>query len=216
MEIIEGLFRGEQVMKYSISISILVALILAFAPMDSFAQQGQGGARGDRGQQMDRDRSFDRDRMSDRDRSFDRDRGRDQARAGDQTQQRDRDQDRVQDPESMKDEDIYGNELMSSTERNQYRHQLGQLESGQSREQFQAQHETEMQNRALQQGKDLVPPNQGPVYGGEFMSVQERNQYREQLRLMDSDPEKEQFKAQHRERINQRARALGLTVGEAE
>lgn len=201
-------------MKYSISISILVAMILAFAPMDSFAQQGQGGARGDRGQQMDRDRSFDRDRMSDRDRSFDRDRGRDQARAGDQTHQRD--QDRLQDPQNMKDKDIYGNELMTSTEQNQYRQQLGQMETQESRMQFQAQHEQEMQNRALQQGKDLVPPNQGPVYGGELMSVQERNQFREQLRLMDSGQEQQQFKAQHRERINQRAKALGLTVEEAE
>jgi len=201
-------------MRYSIAISILAALILAFTPMDSFAQQGQGGASGDRGQQMDRDRSFDRDRMSDRDRSFDRDRARDQARDGDKVQARDRD--RLQDPDNMKDQDIYGNELMSATERNQYRHQLGQMESEQSREQFQVQHEQNMQNRALQQGKDLVPPDQGSVYGGEFMSVQERNQYREQLRLIDSDQQREEFQAQHRERINQRAQALGLSVEEAE
>ena len=80
----------------------------------------------------------------------------------------------------------------------------------------QAQHEQTMQERALQQGQDLVPPGQGPVYGGEFMSVQERNQYREQLRLIDSDQEREQFQAQHRDHVNQRAEALGLEVEEAE
>ncbi len=48
------------------------------------------------------------------------------------------------------------------------------------------------------------------------MSVQERNEYREQLRLIDSDKEREQFQAQHRDQVNQRAAALGLEVEEAE
>ena len=48
------------------------------------------------------------------------------------------------------------------------------------------------------------------------MSVQERNEYREQLRLIDSDQERQQLQAQHRDRVSQRAEALGLEVEEAE
>ena len=201
-------------MRYSIAISILVGLILASTPAPSFAQQGQGGAKGDRGQQVDRDRSFDRDRMADRDHAFDRDRARDRDRSGDKDQARDRD--RLRDPASLRNQDIYGNEFMNQAECDQYRKELGNANAQQSGAQYQAQHEQEMQKRALHQGQDLVPPGQGPVYGGEFMSVQERNQYREQLRLIDSDQQREQFRAQHRERINQRAKALGLDVEEAQ
>jgi predicted RecB family nuclease len=105
---------------------------------------------------------------------------------------------------------------MTDAERRQYRDELGDSNTQESRMEFQAQHEQEMQQRALQQGQDLVPPGQGPIYGGEFMTVQERNQYREQLRLIDSDQEREKFEAQHRERVNQRANALGLDVEGAE
>jgi hypothetical protein len=86
----------------------------------------------------------------------------------------------------------------------------------QAREQFQAQHEEKMQARAQKQGKDLVPPGQGPIYGGELMTVQERNQYREQLRHMDSDADREKFQAQHREQMEQRAKALQRDIEEAE
>lgn len=197
-------------MKFRTTISVLVASMLAFTSMASFAGQGhgQGGASADRAQQVDRDRTFDRDRMSDRDRTQDRMRTDDP--------QQDRDRVRLQDPAAMQDQDIYGNELMSNTERKQYRKELGSYGTQQSQEQFQARHEEKMQQRALQQGQDLVPPGQGSIYGGDFMSVQERNEYREQLRVLGSDKEREQFHAQHRDRINQRANALNLEVEEAE
>lgn len=105
---------------------------------------------------------------------------------------------------------------MNDAERKQYRNALGNSDSQQSREHMQFQHEQKMQERALQQGQDLVPPGQGPVYGGELMSVQERNQYREQLRLIDSDEDRQQFQAQHRNRVNQRAHALGFEVEETD
>ena len=204
-------------MRNNTVISILVALVLASTSMSSFAGQGQGqggNAGADRAQQVDRDRGYDRDRMSDRDGTFDRDRTQDRDRSDDPDQ--DRDRDRLQDPANLKDQDIYGNQLMSDAERRQYRNELGNSNTQESRMQLQAQHEQKMQERALQQGQDLVPQGQGPVYGGELMSVQERNQYREQLRLIDSDQEREQFQAQHRDRVNQRAKALGLEVEEAE
>ena len=202
-------------MKSSTTISILVAMVLAFTSTSSFAQQGQrGGAGADRGQQVDRDRTYDRDRMSDRDRTFDRDRTQDRDRID--VPDQDRDRDRIHDPANLGDREIYGNQLMTPAERDQYRNELGTANTQESRQEFQAKHEEMMQQRALQQGQDLVPPGQGPVYGGEFMSVQERNEYREQLRLSDSESERQQLQAQHREKVSERAHALNLKIEEAE
>lgn len=192
------------------TISILAAAVLVLTSMLSYAGQGQGpggGGAADRGRQVDRDRTYDRDRMADRTRT----------EAPDRKRDRDQDQDRTKmhDPATMQNADIYGNKLMTAQERKQYRKQLGASGDQQARNEYQMQHEQQMQERALQQGQDLVPPGQGPIHGGEFMSVQERNQYREQLRVMDPDQQLE-FKAQHRERMQQRANALGLEVEEAE
>jgi len=197
-------------MRFRATISILATAVLALTFSAGFAGQGQGpggGGAADRGQQVDRDRTYDRDRMVDRTRT----------EVPDRQQDRDQDQDRMklQDPSKMKDEAIYGNELMTAQERNQYRKELGMSVDQPARNEYQKQHEQKMQERALQQGQDLVPPGQEPIYGGEFMSVQERNEYREQLRLMDSE-QSEEFNAQHRDRINQRAHALELEVEEAE
>lgn len=202
-------------MKSRTAISILVVAVLAFTAMPSFAQQGRGaGASADRAQQVDRDRTYDRDRMADRDRTFDRDRTQDRDRVDVPDQARDRD--RIHDPASLRDGDIYGNQLMTPAERNQYRDGLAKAGTPEARQQFQAQHEQTMQQRAMQQGQDLVPPGQGPIYGGELMSVQERNEFREQLRLFDSEAERQQFQAEHREQMRQRARALNLEIEEAE
>lgn len=217
-------------MRHRLSISIILASMLALAFMTVGAQQGQGGGSGDRDQQMDRDydrdMDQDRDRDMDQDRDYDRDmdqdRDRDQLRTHDGDQ--DQDQDRIQardrlyatDPASLRDEDIYGSALMTAEERKQYRNQLMNMESVEAREQYQVKHEAKMQERAQLQGKDLVPPGQGPIYGGELMTVQERNEYREQLRHMGSDEEREQFQARHQEQMNLRAKALERDIEEAE
>lgn len=202
-------------MKSRTAISILVASVLAFTSMASFAQQGRGSGPGaDRGQQVDRDRNYDRDRMSDRDRSYDRDRTRNRDRVDVPDQKRDRD--RIHDSANLSDKDIYGNGLMTPAERNQYRAGLANAGTPEASQQFQAQHEQAMQQRAQQQGQDLVPPGQGPIYGGELMSVQERNEYREQLRLTDSDAERQSLQARHREQMQVRSRALNIKIEEAE
>jgi len=235
-------------MRNKLSISIILASMLALMFISVDAQQGQGSGSGDRDQQMDRDydrdmdrdrdydrdmdqdRDYDRDMDQDRDRdrdyttgeSMDRDQDRDQLRAHDQDKDQDRDrvQDRdrlhVTDPASLRDEDIYGSTLMSKEELKQYRNQLMNMETVEAREQYRVQHEEMMQERAQKQGKDLVPPGQGPIYGGELMTVQERNEYREQLRHMNSDEEREKFQARHQEQMNLRAKALELDIEEAE
>ena len=195
-------------MKHRTAVSILLASSLFLASAASHAQNGPGGGGGrgdmDRGQQMDRDRAFDRDRTFDRDRMQDRDR----AGMGD----RDRMRERIHDPAAMRDGDIYGGELMNEQERKQYRKRLNEAGSDQARNEYQLQHEKRMQQRALQQGVDLVPPGQGPIHGGELMSVQERNQFREQLRQATSQEERDALMAQHRERIRQRAQALNVKI----
>ena len=219
-------------MRHTLSISIILASMLALTFITVDAQQGQGGGSGDRDQQMDRDydRDMDRDRDYDRDmdqdrdydRDMDQDRDRDQLTGHDQDQDQDRDrvQDRdrlhVTDPASMRDDDIYGSAMMSEEELKQYRNQLMNMETVEAREQYQTKHEAKMQERAQLKGKDLVPPGQGPIYGGELMTVQERNEYREQLRHMDSDEEREKFQAQHHEQMNLRAKALEREIEEAE
>ena len=212
-------------MKLRTAISIVAAATLALTSLSIYAdQQGRGGSGADRTQQMDRDRDYDRDRVQDRTRLDipDQDRIRDRDRLHDGTGDQDRDRDQVrdrihlQDPASLKNEEIYGHELMSEEELNQYRKQLQNMNTIQEREKYQAQHEKMMRERAMKQGKDLVPPGQGPIYGGELMSVQERNEYREQLRMFDSDDERLKFMAQHKEKMNARAKALELEVEEAE
>jgi len=195
-------------MKVRTAINILMAFVLASTSASSFAGQGSGqgggGGHADHAQQADRDRTYDHDRMQDR------------ARIDVPQQDRDRDRTHIQDPSKMKDQDIYGNELMSDSERKQYREELGNHQAQGSHQEFQAQHENQMQQRALAQGQDLVPPGQGPVYGGELMSVQERNEYRERLRLAGSEEESQKLQAQHREQMQERAHALNLEVEEAE
>lgn len=192
-------------MKSGTAVTILVSSILALTSMSAMAQKGQGRGTGmDRTQQADRDRTYDRDRTQDR------------ARTDAQKQDRDRDRDRIHDPANMGDKDIYGNELMTTTERAQYRKEVGNLETQAARNEFQARHEAKMQERARLKDQDLVPPGQGPIYGSKIMSVKERNEYREQLRTLGTQQEREQFQAQHRDRITKRADALGVKVEDAE
>lgn len=196
-------------MNYSTGMVALVAAALTVTALPAFAQGkggGGGGAPG-RQQQVDRDRTYDRDRLKDRD----------QVDAQDRDRDRDRDQLHVQqDPSQLKDQEIYGYQLMNEQERNQYREQLQAAKSSEEQTRMRAEHHRQMQERANQKGLDLVPPGQGPVYGGEIMTVQERNEYREQLRLMDSSQQKQKFMAEHQEKIRTRAASQGVELEEVE
>jgi hypothetical protein len=203
----------DEEMKYKAIIGALVSSGLILASASSFAQQGPRGDRPEpqdraqieRGQQADRDRDFDRDRLQDRD------------RLDVPSQDRDRDQDRTHVPDFAKlsDNDIYGSEVMSVQERNEYRNQLQNAGSVEERQRIESQHREMVQAKAKSQGVDLVPPGQG-IYGGALMSVEERNQYREQLRLIESDEERLQFMAQHREEMQVRAKMKGVDLDDEE
>ena len=192
-------------MQNKASISALVTIALALTSLSAFAQGGgQSGGQADRASQVDRDHTYDRDRQQDRDLLDVSDRDRD----------RDRDRLQVQDYSQLKDREIYGSQLMSAEERNLYREQLQNAATAREREQIQAEHHEQMQARADEQGLDLVPPGQGPIYGGNVMTVQERNEYREQLRLIESDQEREQLIAKHREEVQARAKRRGVELEE--
>lgn len=168
--------------------------------------QGQGHV-----QNRPMDRPQDRAQIERGQQDLDRDRLRDRDRATVPSRDRDRDQERTHAPDfaRLSDHDIYGNELMSVQERNQYRDQLQNAASIEERKQAEEQHREMIQVRAKTQGVDVTPPGKG-IYGGAAMSVEERNQYREQLRMIESDEERLQFMAQHREEMQRRAMLQGL------
>ena len=118
-----------------------------------------------------------------------------------------RDRDRIHQEEQvrLRDEEIYGHELMSRDELARYRKELAVQKTAEQRAQFQYEHEERMRERAKAQGKDLVPPGQGPIYRGDLMSVEERNEYRERLRNLKTDEERMRFEAQHRAEMQARS-----------
>jgi len=190
-------------MKYSMAISIIVVSMLTLELMPGNAGNGKGGGGAvPDARQADHDQTYQRDRT--------------QGRTRLETLDQDRDRTYMQDPSSVRNQDVYGIALMTEDELNQYRKQRSKANTQQAREQYELQHEEKMWERAQKQSRDLVPPGQGVIYGGELMTVQERNQYREQLRRMDSEEERQKYKAQHRDKLNRRAEALSLEVEEAE
>jgi hypothetical protein len=106
----------------------------------------------------------------------------------------------------MRDRDIYGNEVMSEAECNEYRKRIAGAQSAEAREQIRNEHQKDVQARAKNRGVELGAASEGPIYGGEMMSAQERDRYRETLRSLDSAEKREQFLAQHREEMEARAR----------
>ncbi len=139
-------------MRIQTTISIFVALVLALASLTAAAQgrHGQGGAQAQDRAQVERgQRDFDRDRLRDRDRTTA------------PSRDRDRDQDRTHAPDHAPfgAEPLYGSELMSVEERNQYREQLRLTESDpQARTRLETQHRSEMQERARVEGVTLDEP----------------------------------------------------------
>ena len=142
-------------MKTQTTISLITAAALALASFSAVAQgRQQGGSQHqpqDRAQVERGQCDFDRDRMRDRDRTS----------APERDQIRDRDQDRTHAPDSAKfgDSEIYGQELMSVQERNQYREQLRLKESdSKAQTEYKAQHAEKMRVRAKEQGVTLNEP----------------------------------------------------------
>lgn len=83
----------------------------------------------------------------------------------------------------------------------------------QEREQAQQRDQVQAQKQIQRQGAVSDPDSN--IYGHALMTAQERNKYREQLKLVESDPEqKTRFLAQHREEMRARAKAQGAVIGD--
>ena len=152
-------------MKAQTSIAILAAAVLAFAA-GSAAAQGQGQGQQGKGAATPPERA----QVERGQRDYDSDRSRDRARVEPPSQDRNQDQsqDRTQAPDSAPQEaqGIYGGELMSTQEKNQYREQLRLTESDpEARNRFMAQHREEMQKRAKEQGKEIKDPSKNGESG---------------------------------------------------
>ena len=133
-------------MKLQATIIGIAVAALALTPVlaDAKGGPGKGGQPRDRAQvergQRDMDRLHDRDRITN------------------PQKDRDRVQDRTHAPDHAKfgDPEIYGGQMMTEQERNQYREQLRLIgDDEQKRTQFMAQHREEMQKRAKAKGVDL-------------------------------------------------------------
>lgn len=194
-------------MRANRAIATMLAAALVAAPLTGLTQ-GHGGGGGGASQHHapapQGQRDLDRDRI----------------RAQDRVVAPDRDRDRIQDrthaPNFAKlgDEDIYGSELMSAQERNAYRKALQNAATTDERARIEAQHRQEIQVRAENKGANVVAPGKG-IYGGAMMSVEERNRYREQLRLLENDPQaRAKFMAEHKEMMQARAKARGTPAAD--
>lgn len=89
-------------------------------------------------------------------------RGQDQLQTQDQTKTQDKDQLRTQD--QLQDKQIYGHQLMSAEERNQFRQKMMTAKTVEEREQIRAEHHKTMQARAKAKGINL--PDEPPMHRG--------------------------------------------------
>ena len=89
----------------------------------------------------------------------------------DQTQDRLHDQDQLKDQDRLRDQDrlqdhtpIYGSQLMTQQERNEYRAKMRTAKTAKERERLRYEHHERMQERAKERGVTL--PAEPPVRGG--------------------------------------------------
>lgn len=143
-------------MKATTILASLAATALAFGSVAVFAQGqqgGQGGPPGGGGQQGGGQQQMQQQQKRQAERAMSQDRAMDQQRM----QSRERTQDREQAQEQThaskgKGEGIYGGNLMTVQERNQYRAELGALKTDQERLEYKARHREKMELRAKERG----------------------------------------------------------------
>lgn len=91
------------------------------------------------------------------------DQDQDRTRLLDQDQTKDQIQDQTRDRDR-----IYGSQMMTQAERNQYRKQMRSATTAKKREQIRAEHHKRMQERAKERGLTIpdMPPARGSMGGG--------------------------------------------------
>ena len=135
-------------------------------------------------------------------------------------------QDAARDRDQQRDR-IYGSDLMSDTERLQYRQKLQSLATEQERVQYRLEHQREMQQRAQQQGRKLgTAPSSNAIqqqeqdrqreriYGSELMTDEELAQHRTQMRTATTAEGHERIRAEQHAQMQKRAAERGVTLVE--
>lgn len=136
-------------------VSVVVSVLLLLSPVALMAQGPQGGQQGGQqaaprggqqyqGQQQKRqaDRAMSQEQTMDQQRLQERD--------GTKTQ--DREQVHAQQQAQAKQAGIYGGNLMTAEERNQYRAELGKMSTDQQRNEYVERHREQMQQRSKERG----------------------------------------------------------------
>jgi len=145
-------------MKGSKVLASMVATVLALGAGAVLAQGQQGGGQ-QGGQQGSGQQQMQQQQQRQAERAMSQDRVMDQERL--QTRERDRTQDQAQTQTQAQTqakasagsgEGIYGGNLMTVQERNQYRAELGGLQDEQQRKEYEARHREQMQLRAKERG----------------------------------------------------------------
>jgi hypothetical protein len=193
-------------MQNSNRLAALCAMALAMTAASAALAQGRQGGNGAQAAPGDLDRARSaaqtHDQQIDRARDATRDRVRDTPR----DQDRDRESTKLRDRDRVRDADIYGAELMSVQERDQYRQQLQNAKNDQEWARLRAQHEEQIRARATQRGVSLPPP----VYGQYMLTAQETERYRRRVENARDEQARAQVRAEHEEMVRERARELGL------
>lgn len=65
---------------------------------------------------------------------------------------------------------------------------------------------------ALSLSAPFVSAQEEPIYGQQLMTEQERAEHREQMRNLRTEQEREAFRQEHHERMQQRAEERGVTL----
>ncbi len=85
------------------------------------------------------------------------------ANAADKDQTRDQDRRQTQDKDQIQDRQIYGSQLMTQQERNEYRTRMRAAKTAEEREQIRKEHHEQMKARAKEKGVTL--PDEPPARG---------------------------------------------------
>ena len=85
----------------------------------------------------------------------------------DRTQSKDTDRTQAQDRDQIRDQDIYGSQLMTPQERNEFRSQMRLAQNDEARERIRAENHERMKQRAEERGVTIpdIPPERGAGAG---------------------------------------------------
>ncbi len=108
----------------------------------------------------------------------------------------------------LRDDEIYGHQMMTAREMERYRSRLNAAANDREWARLRAEHQRQMQQRALERGVRMDPP----VYGQHMLTREEHYRYNHRMMMATSDTERNRIRNEHRLMIERRSRELGIKV----